>query len=695
MSKFTNSPLVSYTRISPNKNSPRNQDKITKIIVHHMAGVASVESFGELVSKPARQMSANYAIGNDGRIGLYCEEKDRCWCSSSSWADNRGIAIEVSNSKLGEPWPVSTKAWNSLVELCADICKRNGIPKMTYTGDKEGVLLFHRWFAATGCVPIDTTEVLTPDGWVPVRDIRVGDTIATASPKTFTIHFDKVENMTPVHFDTVFDLDGMQITREHRVLFSGEDSNGYKLEEYQKISDRRFKVPTSGNYECKGMEISSSEMIFLLEVQRVGIYNEDTCSLEFRYISDVQAGYLDGLLKNLGYEFTRELEDLGPTKFTVTDKHAWSLVKSYLSGKDFNWKWLEMNPTQFSYFIQRVTSHVGTSWARRYESDSMVNIDVVQALCAFNSYGTKFIPSEHALYTSEAYREVDTKNCRTEDDIQVACVTVRSGCFLMRQNGQTTLTGNCPGEYLFSRAQRLCDEVNAKLEATSTPEPEKPAKPEQPKEKQPALPKVDPIGLSIGCMVQIASDATYYNGAPIPKWVQAQRWYVTNIIGSRVVLGKNESNNSNINSPVDAKYLTVVQNAAQQKPATFVAYVSKVKRGTQIFSISGNKATATSKFYEDGVFTIMEELVIDGVKYGKLKSGAGWIVLSTNVPVVDNSIKVGDTVSVVSPVQYDGTPFVVYEKTYKVLRVNGDRVVISSDGKNVTAAVRAANLKKE
>lgn len=75
MSKFTNSPLVSYTRISPNKNSPRTEDKITKIIVHHMAGVGSVESFGEIVASPARQMSANYAIGNDGRIGLYCEEK--------------------------------------------------------------------------------------------------------------------------------------------------------------------------------------------------------------------------------------------------------------------------------------------------------------------------------------------------------------------------------------------------------------------------------------------------------------------------------------------------------------------------------------------------------------------------------------------------------------------------------------------
>ena len=75
MSKFTNSPLATYKRISPNRNSPRTEDKITKIIVHHMAGVGSVESFGEIVANPARQMSANYAIGNDGRIGLYCEEK--------------------------------------------------------------------------------------------------------------------------------------------------------------------------------------------------------------------------------------------------------------------------------------------------------------------------------------------------------------------------------------------------------------------------------------------------------------------------------------------------------------------------------------------------------------------------------------------------------------------------------------------
>jgi hypothetical protein len=66
---MSNSSLVSYTKISPNRNSPREQP-INKITIHHMAGVGSVERFGEIVAKPERQMSANYAIGNDGRIGL-------------------------------------------------------------------------------------------------------------------------------------------------------------------------------------------------------------------------------------------------------------------------------------------------------------------------------------------------------------------------------------------------------------------------------------------------------------------------------------------------------------------------------------------------------------------------------------------------------------------------------------------------
>lgn len=157
---YTNSSLVSFTRISPNRNSPRNQP-ISKITIHHMAGIMSVEEFGALVANASRQMSANYAIGNDGRIGLFCPESDRSWCSSSPWNDNRAVTIEVSNSAYGDAsgWPVGEKAFASLIKLCVDICKRNGIKKLEFTGNQNGSLTYHYMFAATAC----------PGPWIKAR----------------------------------------------------------------------------------------------------------------------------------------------------------------------------------------------------------------------------------------------------------------------------------------------------------------------------------------------------------------------------------------------------------------------------------------------------------------------------------------------------------------------------------------------
>lgn len=157
---FTNSPLVEYTRISPNRNQGRYADfptckqpitKIDRLTIHHWAGTGTLEQFGELVANPARQMSANYAIDTNGRIGLFCPESDRSWCSSSSWNDSRAITIEVANDIVGQPWSISSKSYESLIKLCVDICKRNGIKKLEFTGDKNGSLTYHYMFAATSC----------------------------------------------------------------------------------------------------------------------------------------------------------------------------------------------------------------------------------------------------------------------------------------------------------------------------------------------------------------------------------------------------------------------------------------------------------------------------------------------------------------------------------------------------------------
>lgn len=147
---MSNSPLVQYVKLSPNCNSPRN-NKIKKITIHHMAGVLSVETCGNIFANPNRQASSNYAIGSDGRIAMYVEEKNRSWCSSSPANDHQAITIEVSNCENGGQWRVSDYVLSRLIELCVDICKRNGIERLNYTGDTSGNLTMHKWFADTSC----------------------------------------------------------------------------------------------------------------------------------------------------------------------------------------------------------------------------------------------------------------------------------------------------------------------------------------------------------------------------------------------------------------------------------------------------------------------------------------------------------------------------------------------------------------
>lgn len=155
---MSNSSLVSYTQISPNKTSPRNH-AIDTITIHCMAGDLSIETCGNVFAPSSRQASSNYGIGSDGRIGMYVEEKDRSWCSSNSANDHRAVTIEVANDGGAETgWHVSDKAYQALINLVADICKRNNIKKLLWKGDKsligqvsEQNMTVHRWFAAKAC----------------------------------------------------------------------------------------------------------------------------------------------------------------------------------------------------------------------------------------------------------------------------------------------------------------------------------------------------------------------------------------------------------------------------------------------------------------------------------------------------------------------------------------------------------------
>ena len=132
---FTNSSLVSYTKISPNRTKNRNH-AIDTITIHCVVGQCSVETLGNIFAPTSRQASSNYGVGYDGRIGMYVEEKDRSWCSSNAANDHRAITIEVA-SDTTHPYAVKDKALAALIELVADICKRNGIKKLVWSTNKS------------------------------------------------------------------------------------------------------------------------------------------------------------------------------------------------------------------------------------------------------------------------------------------------------------------------------------------------------------------------------------------------------------------------------------------------------------------------------------------------------------------------------------------------------------------------------
>lgn len=157
---YTNSPLVSYTKLSPNHSGQRTH-AIDRITPHCVVGQCSVETLGNIFAPTSRQASCQYGIGADGRVGMYVEEKNRSWCSSSNANDQRAITIECASDNT-HPYAFKDVVYDKLVELCVDICERNGKSKLLWLGDKdktlnyspksdEMVLTVHRWFANKSC----------------------------------------------------------------------------------------------------------------------------------------------------------------------------------------------------------------------------------------------------------------------------------------------------------------------------------------------------------------------------------------------------------------------------------------------------------------------------------------------------------------------------------------------------------------
>ena len=229
-----NSSLVSYTKLSPN-NSGKRTHAIDRITPHCVVGQLTVKQLGTIFAKKKRQASCNYAIGKDGKVALIVDESKRSWCSSSQANDQRAVTIECA-SGISAPYAFNSAVYDRLVELCVDICLRNGKSKLLWLGSKdktlayrpksdEMVLTAHRWFKNKAC----------PGDWLMscMDELAEEVTKRLSTPETAHITYN---SLTDVAKDVIAGKYGSGLTRRSRLKAAG-----YDYKEVQKEVNRLLK----------------------------------------------------------------------------------------------------------------------------------------------------------------------------------------------------------------------------------------------------------------------------------------------------------------------------------------------------------------------------------------------------------------------------------------------------------------------
>ena len=287
---YTNSSLVSYTKLSPNHSGQRTHG-IDRITPHCVVGQCSVETLGNIFLPTSRQASCNYGIGVDGRVGMYVEEKNRSWCSSSSANDQRAVTIECA-SDTTEPYAFKDVVYQTLITLCTDICKRNGKSKLLWLGDKdktlsyepksdEMVLTVHRWFANKSC----------PGSWMYAR---MGDLAAKVTAQLGGGASEDTETEYPEKLTEGY----------YRVRKAWSDSKSQKGA-YKILSNAKKCADANPGYS-------------VFDVNGVNIYTSKTTTAEVPFLVKVSISDLN-IRKGPGTDYAKTGQFTGRGVFTILE----------------------------------------------------------------------------------------------------------------------------------------------------------------------------------------------------------------------------------------------------------------------------------------------------------------------------------------------------------------------------------------
>lgn len=152
-----NSSLISYTNRAKYDYGKRTHS-IDTITIHCFVGQVTSIRGCDYFATIDRKASCNYVIGKDGDIGLSVPEDCAAMTSSNKANDERAITFEVASDTV-HPYKVTDKALDSIINLCADICKRNNISKLVWSNNKSDRvnhtngcnMTVHRDYASKAC----------------------------------------------------------------------------------------------------------------------------------------------------------------------------------------------------------------------------------------------------------------------------------------------------------------------------------------------------------------------------------------------------------------------------------------------------------------------------------------------------------------------------------------------------------------
>lgn len=438
---------------SPNFSAGRGGKKIEYIICHWIVGrIAAADA----VFAKANSTSAHYAV-DDNKIHQYVSEDNTAWHAGNFDVNQRSIGIEHAG---GPNIPITDATYETSAQLIADIWRRRGkLP-----------LRKHSDIKATQCLPLDSTELLTRNGWMNLGEIKVGDEVAQWSENN-DINFTKVKETVTPYTTEVVRKRWLEATADHRIGYRTQ-RGVFHIESWGKVIDSPSQVyiPHAGQYkDFSGLEIDEDLLRFIVWVQADGHYMYDIkkdgtkgyYGIEFHFLKQRKIDAVLDLAYRLNLNPKVGLRSDGTQVIRIYGRDAVELCEKWLANRNFSWKLLEMSSEQFEIFKQELLLADGCVANNSY-SNKKESIDVVQALMAINNqschiYNGGIVP--RLFFNSKVFSLTPNTPVAAKRETQVGCVTVDSGFILIRQYGKTMIAGNCPGTLDIARLERRANEI--------------------------------------------------------------------------------------------------------------------------------------------------------------------------------------------------------------------------------------------